>query len=165
MNHQDYDGPDFSTSKVNSAREELVSNTIQAANYAKLLLEQPGLATANTPLSQHFNTLLMGLINTRTADGKINLFDSMGPIYPGSSSPTQYFAEGFEKLFNINPNVSSTPGNAAMRAALGKITGQNMSGANFDDQTIKTLSDKLSNFLQPAQWVKVAKILQLDTGS
>jgi hypothetical protein len=163
MNHQDHDTNDFRTSTVSSAREELIATEIAALNYAKLLLEQPNLATVNTELAQGFNTDLMALLNTRRGDGQVNLFDSMGPIFPNSLKDTPYAAYGFEQLFNANPAVSSTPGNAAMWIALSRITGQNMSGADFDDATIQTLSETLFNFLQPAEWVKVANTLKLNT--
>jgi hypothetical protein len=164
MNHQDYDNAgDLRTSTVNSAREELIATEVAALNYAKLLLEQPNLATVNTQLAQLHNTDLMALLNTRLTDGRVNLFESMGPIFPNSLKDTPYAAYGFEQLFNANPAVSSTPGNAAMWIALSRITGQNMIGANFDDATVQTLSETLFNYLQPTQWVKVANTLKLNT--
>ena len=140
---------------VNSNKEELIANAVEASVYGQVALEDPSLVKSGTELARRKNTQLLALLNSRDEDGKIRLLEGQGEIYPGGSLHFNNFGQIFMPLGN------DTPGNPALLSALRKITGQPLASANFDDATLGTLDQNI-NLFKPWQWVRLANIMKLD---
>lgn len=136
-----------------SGREELIANALDITMYGQLLNENPSLATSGTELARRTNTKMMARINSRDANGNLRLLTSSGNVYPGGT-PLANFAAPF-------PNDADTPGNPTLQKFLSKVTGQNVTNANFDTATINLL-DQNQKLLSPIEVLNVARILKLD---
>jgi hypothetical protein len=143
-----------------SNKEELTNTSIETAVYGQLINEDPGLARAGTELARRFNTRLMALINSRDAQGDIRLLSSnTSNVYPGSlAPPLPYFAFGF-----ISQGLGAdTPGNLTLDEDLSNVTETEVSGANFDQNTVNLLDSRINDVFTPSEWVRLALILKLD---
>lgn len=144
-----------------SNKEELINNSIDILVYGQILLENPGLATSGTGLARDQNTSLLGRLNSRDATGKLRLLTGNGNLFPGSGTDFPYFAAGFEPLGD------STPGNTVLKRMVRNVVGSGVTlptTVNFDDATVNLLDTRQKVFT-PAQLVRLAEILKLDTSA
>jgi hypothetical protein len=126
--------------------------------YGQFVLRTPSVATSGTELARFENTELMAWLNTRDANGKLRLFTSTGPIFPGGNF-VPYFAAPFEPLGD------STPGSVVLKREVRRVVGSGVRLppiVNFDDNTALLLDSRQKVFTA-AQRVRLAKILKLNT--
>jgi hypothetical protein len=141
-----------------SNKEELIATAIHTLVHGQIVLETPSLATSGTQLARNTNTGLLARLNTRDANGKLRLFTSTGPIFPGGNF-VPYFAAPFEPL------GESTPGSRVLKQMVRKVVGSGVSlprFVNFDDNTALLLDSRQKVFTA-AQLVRLTNILKLDT--
>lgn len=139
---------------VVSHKEELISGVVDAAVWGQFLLEDPRLAEGGTELVRRLNGKLMGLLNTRDGQGGQRLL--AGPdVFPESSVDLAGFGA------NYLPLGADTPGNGRLDAVLSAITGRSISGADFDDETVRLL-DTAQAWASPGQRIRLATILRLE---
>lgn len=141
-----------------TGREEMIGNVLTDLTYAKFLREDMTIGTQRTGLVQTRNTFLAALVNTRDANGRVNLLDCRGAnIFPG----------GVDDPINANYAAAfdltgpATPGNDMLDKTLSMALRRPITGANFDEATVTLLNDNLNDFLTPYQWLKTALALKM----
>jgi hypothetical protein len=130
--------------------------------YGQLLLENPGLATSATELTESVNTQLLARLNTCDANGNLRLLVSTGAaldgIFPGGNYLLSFGAA-------YEPLGDDSPGNKVLKGELTKVVGKGVKvpkKPNFDDNTVNLL-DQHEGALSPEQILQLAGILKLDT--
>ena len=69
-----------------------------------------------------------------------------------------YFAFGF-----VSQGLGAdTPGNLTLDEALSEIAGTEVSGSNFDQNTLNLLDGDINSVFTPSEWLRLALILKLD---
>jgi hypothetical protein len=141
--------------------EEAIGNTMDSLIYGKLVTENPSLAQTGTELSRRLNTLVMGRLNSRDANGNLRVFTAKSNVLPGSNRTFPNFAS----MLNYPSTASktdSTPGNAVLADMIKRVTGQTVSNPRFDANTLNLL-DKGQIVMNPVELVNLAKALKLNT--
>lgn len=141
--------------------EEAISNTMDSLIYGKLVTENPSLAQSGTELARRLNTLMLGRLNSRDANGNLRVFTAQSNVLPGSNQTFPNFAS----LLNYPSTASktdSTPGNAVLTDMIKKVTGQTVASPKFDANTLNLL-DKGQIVMSPVELVSLAQALKLNT--
>lgn len=139
---------------TSSSKEELVSNALEQAVWGRTLLNHPALAGADTELTRRQNGELMGTLNTRDDLGRQRLVHETDGVFPGGPQLASYGA-------NFTPLGIDTPGSARLDAMLSAVTGKEVTGARFDDETIELL-DTAQAWATPAERLQLLRTLRLD---
>lgn len=140
-----------------TGKEELISKALDATTYAQFVKEDPSLVSKNTELTRTYNAKLMALVNSRDANGKIRILTSGGNVYPGATASLANFGATEPTALS----AAATPGNAQLNSYLSKVTGQSVTNASFDNNTLNMLDQKINNAFSAPEWVALAAILRL----
>jgi hypothetical protein len=134
-----------------SCREERMILTLEAFLYGELVAEDPSLAHSRTNQTRRSNTMLMALLNSRSAQGQLRVNESQGNVFPGGTPLDSFYA-----AFTCFDGGVSSVGSLTLQSFVLRTTGIAVANAAFDPAT-EEIIDHHQTVLSPAEIVRIAE--------